>query len=342
MRRIPELWKTGPFLACLIAAEGLAAIVSFAPGRAGDPWLHFAGTSWLAMWVTCFLACGAWLLRERLESLTAGRVAAVVSALVMAGIVSAGGVAHLLVGHLVPMTASPAFWGQLLLAGLLVALFAGAALVNLVRAADAAAASRQAQLDALHARIRPHFLFNTLNSAAALVHAQPDRAEDVLLDLAELFRAALSGPREASLADELALTRRYLEIEQLRFGDRLRVAWSQPEPLPALRLPGLCLQPLVENAIHHGVEPSTRGGTVEVRVEHAGGALRLRVRNPVHAAALAPGDASAGRRHAGHHVGLAATRARLEEAAPGALRTRIVDGHFEAEITLPCPDAATP
>ena len=88
--------------------------------------------------------------------------------------------------------------------------------------------AKQSELQALQARIRPHFLFNTLNTGAALVHPRPEEAERLLLDLADLFRAALAGPRQILLEDELSLARRYLEIEALRFGERLQVRWELP------------------------------------------------------------------------------------------------------------------
>src|SRR5690606_11628475 len=107
----------------------------------------------------------------------------------------------------------------------------------------AAVRAKQAELEALQARIRPHFLFNTLNTGAALVHARPGEAERLLLGLSDLFRAALAGPGELPLEDELGLARRYLEIEALRFGPRLQVNWQLPAPLPEVWVPTLSIQP---------------------------------------------------------------------------------------------------
>ncbi len=337
------LWTPGTLAAAITGGEGLALLVALAPGGGPDRMVTFGLASLTVQWVVLLTLGGLYALRERVSAWSPPRVGWLGVALLVASTGFSWLVAWtVLAGAITPPEGG---WIGLLLRLLAMALLVGllglAAFQTLWRAHLASLRASAAELASLHARIRPHFLFNTLNSAAALVHARPARAEEVLLDLAELFRAALSGPREASLADELALTRRYLEIEQLRFGDRLRVAWTQPETLPDLRLPSLSLQPLVENAIHHGVEPSTRGGTLEVTIRREGDALVLLVRNPVHEAA-GPDAAVGGRRHAGHHVGLAATRARLDEAWPGALATRIVDGHFEAEVTLPCPAAAAP
>src|SRR5204863_2075723 len=106
-------------------------------------------------------------------------------------------------------------------------------------------------------RIRPPFLFTTLRTAMALVRVDPRRAEDLLADLAELFRVALDAGGDAvTLAHEIELARRYLEIEQARFGERLLVRWELDEAAAAAKLPPLLLQPLLENAVRHGIEPA--------------------------------------------------------------------------------------
>ena len=142
-------------------------------------------------------------------------------------------------------------------------------------------AETRSRLWALQARIHPHFLFNTLNTIAGLIRTQPDRAEQVVLDLADLLRAALAGQEPSTLADELELTRRYLAIEKLRMGERLRVDWQLDDGLPLdAPLPALLLQPLVENAIHHGLRALPEGGELTIRVEHQPRALRFAITNP--------------------------------------------------------------
>ncbi|MFV0276306.1 MAG: sensor histidine kinase, partial [Parahaliea sp.] len=140
----------------------------------------------------------------------------------------------------------------------------------------------QARLDALRARIRPHFLFNTLNSIASLIATQPEQAERAVEDLAELFRGSL---REASqtltVADEIRLCSLYLDIEQLRLGSRLRVDWQVGTAVRDLPMPSLVLQPLVENAVYHGVARLAEGGCIEVRIARRDGLLHVHVSNPV-------------------------------------------------------------
>src|SRR5205823_6567153 len=129
----------------------------------------------------------------------------------------------------------------------------------------------EARLQALQARIRPHFLFNSLNAVLALIRRDPKRAERTLEDLADLFRTLMADARQfVRLADELALLERYAEIEHLRLADRLRITWElDAAPLDAL-LPPMVLQPVLENAIYHGVEPGTGVGDVLVRIERHG------------------------------------------------------------------------
>ena len=139
----------------------------------------------------------------------------------------------------------------------------------------------EARLQALQARIRPHFLFNSLNAVLALIRRDPKRAERTLEDLADLFRTLMSDGRKfVRLADEIALLERYASIEQLRLGDRLRVVWELDSAPPDALLPPLLLQPLLENAIYHGVEPGTGTGEVLVRIEQRGGRVLARVENP--------------------------------------------------------------
>ncbi|WP_295642444.1 histidine kinase [uncultured Methylibium sp.] len=157
-------------------------------------------------------------------------------------------------------------------------------------------AATTARLAELQSRIRPHFLFNTLNTAIALVRIDPSRAEAVLEDLAELFRVALGdtgAQAAASLRDEVELARRYLAIEQIRFGERLQVRWEIDPQADGARLPPLLLQPLVENAVKHGIEPSPRGGTMRVRTRVRRGQVEILVANSVPQQASVPGHGMA-------------------------------------------------
>jgi two-component system, LytTR family, sensor histidine kinase AlgZ len=143
-------------------------------------------------------------------------------------------------------------------------------------------ANARAEADALQARIRPHFLFNSMNLIAALVRRDPIVAERAVLDLSDLFRAALgAGDKLSTLREEVDLARSYLSIESLRLGSKLDVQWILHEPLPwSLPLPGLVLQPLVENAVLHGISQLTEGGVVEVEIRCDDRDLAIRIENP--------------------------------------------------------------
>jgi two-component system sensor histidine kinase AlgZ len=139
----------------------------------------------------------------------------------------------------------------------------------------------EARLQALQARIRPHFLFNSINAVLSLVRSDPRRAEGALEDLSELFRSLMAENRAlTSLASEIALTRQYLSLEQLRLGDRLQVNWTVDPRAESALVPPLFLQPLVENAVYHGVEPGVGTGVVDIVATVRGDQLRFELTNP--------------------------------------------------------------
>ena len=152
---------------------------------------------------------------------------------------------------------------------------AGAALfLPALRVRSAPQGPGDGALQALQARIRPHFLFNSMNTIASLTHDQPDLAEQAIENLSDLFRASLAAEASISLQQELELTRSYIDLESLRLGERLEVNWHLPEREPSLNLPALTLQPLVENAIYHGIEPLSSGGSIDILIEPSAGAYR--------------------------------------------------------------------
>ena len=140
------------------------------------------------------------------------------------------------------------------------------------------AASR---LQALQARIRPHFLFNSMNTIASLIHVEPDLAEQAIVNLSELFRASLAAEASIPLQQELELTRSYIQLESLRLGERLRINWHIADDHIQTSLPALTLQPLVENAIYHGIEPLPEGGVIDIRINREGNLVRVVISNPL-------------------------------------------------------------
>lgn len=190
----------------------------------------------------------------------------------------------------------------------------------------------EARLQALQARIRPHFLFNSLNAVLALIRRDPKRAERTLEDLADLFRMLMSDARQfVRLEDEIALLERYAELEQLRLGERLRITWElDAAPSDAL-LPPMVLQPLLENAVYHGVEPATGASDVLVHIERRGDRIVARIENPYRAA-----DARTPQRR-GNHMALDNIRERLALFfdAEARLDTRASGDRYRVEIEMP-------
>ena len=330
-----SLWQTSVIIWVVLAGQGLAIVLTLAPGVQGDLWVYFGLTSLVIQWVSLLSLGTLYLFRRPLSALKPQYVAYVALLVLILIVCLVSVLSWLLLRDLWSMTYGG--WQALFLRlsglALTVGLLGLAAFQNHWRLRQLAVMAKQAELEALQARIRPHFLFNTLNTGAALVHQRPGEAERLLLDLADLFRAALAGPREIPLQDELALTKRYLEIESLRFGDRLHVDWNLPTDIPETMIPTLSVQPLVENAIRHGIEPTPEGGSIEIKVERISDHTRITIRNPL------PPKGLAG--NTGHNIGLKSARARIQALTHGlgSLETSMSDSHYSATITLPLTGA---
>ena len=199
-----------------------------------------------------------------------------------------------------------------------------------LRARAFSPAQAEARLAALNARIRPHFLFNSLNAVLSLIRARPQQAEAALEALSDLFRAAMRDPGEMiRLADEIALGKQYFELERLRLGERLAVDWEIGAVSMNLPIPPLMLQPLLENAVYHGIEPSPEGGTVSVSITQRGDELRIAIANP---------NAGQSQHAAGNHIAVANIRERLALYYDLEARLEIDAGekNYEVRIILPC------
>ncbi len=199
-----------------------------------------------------------------------------------------------------------------------------------LRARALSPAITEARLQALQARIRPHFLFNSINAVLSLMRSEPRRAEAALQDMADLFRVLMRDNRDlAPLADEVELCRQYIELEQLRLGERLQVAWNiKSMPGDAL-VPPLMLQPLLENAVYHGIEPSSAAGTVSINLFLSRGEVHAILRNPYRA--------DGGRHHSGNKMALANIKERLalHYDAEASLDSRITKDGYEVHIRVP-------
>jgi len=320
----------------IIAGEGLAAVMSLSPGVGGARLVYFGLASLIVQWITFIALATLYLFRRRLRTMKVIHVVYISLGLLMASAWLVVAALWWLLRDLLPE--GDADWRQLLLRLSAIILIVGvlgvAALQNHWQARQAAVRAKQSELEALQARIRPHFLFNTLNSGVALVRQQPGQAEELLLGLSDLFRAALSNPHDIELSEELALVRRYLDIESIRFGPRLRTSWQLPDAMPSVKVPALSIQPMVENAVRHGIERLPGGGEIAIGVEVEADAVVVSIRNP-----MPPASAELA---TGHSIGLPATLARIAAITEGrgSVATTAMDGDYVVTITLPLQSEA--
>lgn len=187
----------------------------------------------------------------------------------------------------------------------------------------------EARLQALQARIRPHFLFNSLNAVLSLIRTDARRAESALEDLAELYRMLMADTKSlTTLANELEVTRQYLNLEHLRLGERLDVAWRTEAAPPEAMVPPLLLQPLVENAVYHGIEPGAEPGTIEIAVYSEGDRVHVRLTNPYH---------PEHQHRPGNRMALANIRERLalHFDVEGTLEQGVVGTNYEIHMVMP-------
>ena len=337
---IPDCCNLGTILVVLLAVNGAlvaAILLHSASWQAGL--LEFVEKS-LQVELSClsslFVLCGLRrmlrMLSRRQQRLACALVPALVAAVV----------AHFLAGAgwLAPAAGSVSALGASINSALVAALF-GFLLQHYfaLRTRAFSPALAEARLQALQARIRPHFLFNSLNAVLSLIRTEPRQAETTLEDLADLFRVLMRDARDiVSLEDEIRVCHQYLAIEKIRLGERLQVHWELQNvddfALQHARIPSLLLQPLLENAVHYGVEPVTTPVDITVRVRRSLDRIEIVVRNPIDTSAASRAMAPP---TPGNHMALANIRERLLLLydVEAALTTRSENGRFEARLHFP-------
>jgi len=335
---LPDLCSRPRVLTMVGMAELVVVLVALWPGDAGRlTFAQFIAASAFSLWMAiavCALLC---LCRPSLSRLP--RSLGILGLVTLTAVISmsAAGVIYALYTALGQpfVNAGP---GRFVGGSAAISVLVTASVLRYFYVSDRWAAqvgaSARAEADALQARIRPHFLFNSMNLIASLVRRDPVVAEQAVLDLSDLFRAALGvGEGESTLAQEVELAERYLSIESLRLGDRLQVLWQKDEQLPwDARLPHLVLQPLVENAVLHGISRLPEGGRVTIRIYTEGDMLRVSVSNP----ALSP-DAPTLALHKGTGHAQRSIAYRLEYML--GMRARLVgkwqDGLYTCDMAVP-------
>ncbi|MDP5209633.1 sensor histidine kinase [Microbulbifer sp. 2205BS26-8] len=279
---LPDLCSATALVALVLMGELLALVLVLAlDGLREFNWQRLGLVSLLVQWVILPSAAVLCHLRPYLSRLSHKRAVGLSFTAVLAVLGAVMAIQRALRAHL--LQAGFDWWG---FAGdcLLGAICAGVVLryaylqQQLVNQQQAELGARIA---ALQSRIRPHFLFNSMNSLASLIAVDPDRAERLVEDLCTLFRASLAESRLVPLQQEVTLARRYLEIEALRLGGRLRQQWQLEAGLEGIQLPSLLLQPLLENAVLHGVAQLRKGGEITVQCRARDGALSITIVNPL-------------------------------------------------------------
>ena len=321
----------------------LAAILTGTPAPArANPWQLTMASAWFWALATLAVMAVARQIRSRIAT-GGGRIAAHVAAFAVLHTIDV--TVYWLASRL--MGAEPRAWLPLLFSLATFNALTYTAVAFATTALDAAAALREratrearleaqltfAQLHTLRAQLQPHFLFNALNGISSLMHTDVERADRMLARISELLRAAIdTAPiAEVPIGEELAFAARYLDIEKMRYGDRLDVILDVPADVSGLLVPNMLLQPLLENAVRHGVAPHARPGTIRLRIRRQGNALAIAVRD---SGAGFGADTPEG-------TGLRITRERLASLyGPGERLAFSTDAEgFEARVTLPCREA---
>jgi two-component system sensor histidine kinase AlgZ len=335
-RWLPQFCSMPTLFAVMVVAEIVALVVVFAPDLHVRPWLPRLGVAsvyveWLAL-LNAVVLCSMRPAFERLPARSGFVVAWLLCVLVTA--LGAAVVCQMDQGLGLGLSAPAGQSVRFVLGNAAIAALIAAALLRYLYVLELwqerVEAASKAQVDALQARIRPHFLFNSMNTIASLIRTRPAEAEQTVEDLSDLFRAALgSGEKPGTLGEELDLMDHYLRIEKLRLGDRLGVEIETSDLPRDMPLPRLLLQPLVENAIYHGIQPRADGGTVHIAGRHSPGRVEITIRNPV------PPDAVP--RRNGH--ALANIRARIEYHFGKRGELSVEPGGGEYAVTVRLPDA---
>jgi len=338
---LPDFCEARAVLAIVLIAALTGLVLALARQSGSESfWFDLARMSAFLLWaglLSAAVLCRArpWLARQ------SARAAIAWTQLLLAGTVALLSEAVFQLGQFwtiqfgAPSTILPVSHWRFVLPNALLALLIGGMMLRYFYVAHqwrrSVELEARARVHALQARIRPHFLFNSMNTIASLTRTHPMQAEAAIEDLADLFRVSLGDARsQLTFADEVEIARTYARIEQLRLGDRLQVRWDIEQVPAGTLVPALLLQPLLENAIGHGIEPLPQGGTVDVRGRLEGPSVVLEVTNPRAAGASPP-------QRKGNRMALDNIRQRLELAFPGHSSVEVDDAATRYTVRLRFP-----
>lgn len=335
---LPSLCTPHIVLRAMVVAEVLALIFSLTSASATylDSFMKLGLTSLFVQWVVLTSILSVCILSKRLSKLPVPKLTIAVTSIVV--LLTIGASILTIMADSYQKVGTIYFWDTpFILRNIFIALVLSLMALHYFyiqnERSEHVKADTGAKYDALQSRMRPHFLFNSLNTIAQLIQVDQDKAEDALLDLADIFRTTLDTRNRISLGEELDVTLRYLRMEGLRLGKRrLNIVWDMDRnTLPFnMEIPPLLLQPLVENAIYHGIQPCKDGGTLGISLYDAGERLDVVVTNPV------PPDGTNGHQK-GNHIAQENLKNRLQLAYGERANLKITKSEHQYRVSFSIP-----
>lgn len=331
---LPDLCSARSVLVIVVVAELLAIVLSLAAYYyEGVNIERLALSSLFVQWVALTSAAMLCALRDRLNRQSLAMASSLVVLLVVVDTFVFSLVSRQIIHWVTGTSGLIPLWGrEVVINAVIAAIITGTVMRYLFvneQLREKGEAELQARIQALQSRIRPHFLFNSMNIIASLISVDPDTAEQVVEDLSRLFRASLKeAGHDVALSEEVSLCRRYARIEQLRMGERLQVGWDIDAGVRHAKIPLLTLQPLLENAIYHGIQPLAEGGLVTVSAVLVDGRVQVSVRNPLPQAKST---------HVGNKMALENIRHRLQAlyGEQASVDAGPVDDQYQVLISYP-------
>lgn len=298
---LPRLCEASSILGLVLVGELLALVLVLANAMTVISWAQFGSTSMVVQWVvlsSAAILCQLRPLFNRLSATVSGCLAYAVCLLV-------AGLVLYFAEYVRYGPFDIGFWAKSML---IAAIFSGIVLRYLYlhqQLNNQQQAELRSRLQSLQARIRPHFLFNAMNTIASLISINPKAAEKAVENLSDLFRSSLQDVDLVALEEEIKICRRYIEIEQMRLADRLSMVWQIPESIPVVTVPSLLLQPLLENAICHGIQRLPEGGKITLNIRQVESQVVITIDNPIPVLPVSQTDQ-------GNHIALVNIKHRLQ------------------------------
>jgi two-component system, LytTR family, sensor histidine kinase AlgZ len=328
--QLPYLCQGQYIVRVLVLSQAVAVVLAFSPGMHGDIWARLGFISVFVHWISLLTIFSLCALRRQINRLSSFGVLGAVILLFLTLTLLISAIAFQLFGSLFFSIGQEltSFLLKNLMVAFIIAVVAVQFFIVHAEKSEQLNAQTHAELNALQARIQPHFLFNTLNTVAELTHIDADAAEKSLLALSSLFRAALDVGKLVPLQTEVELARQYLSLELWRLGERMDLQWQLPDVLPRLMIPALTIQPLLENAIRYGVENSSERSTLHIFSIESRNALTLVITNPCHQDITCNG---------GNGIALANIRQRLllQFGTSASLTYGVSEGLYRVKLVIP-------